>query len=219
MGERGDHELAPDRLVCITPTPTPGSSHFYGYVTLNGVAAAVGTTVTATVNGYTCGSTTVDASSNYAIDVSSSTYVTGCGTNGATVNFTVAGCTDGTGTWESGWSTNLPLTASCAATATPTPYGYLTPTPTTGAMESVTLVAGCNPVASSYPNATGVATIAGAIDPSTILISIWKFDTATGVWLGYSPQAPQASDLTAVDRLDAIFICDSGAGTWSRPVI
>jgi hypothetical protein len=125
---------------------------------------------------------------------------------------------------------NVPVgTCSPAGTATPTPT--VTPTPaatgsptatptlTTGAMESVALVAGCNPVASSYADATPIATIAGAVSPSGILISIWKFDPGTSTWLGYSAQAPQASNLTQVDRLDAFFICVSSAGTWSRPII
>jgi len=87
-------------------------------------------------------------------------------------------------------------------------------------MESVTLVGGvCNPVASSYPNGTAIATIANAVSPSGILISIWKFEPSSGAWLGYSPQAPQASNLTQVNRLDAIFICVSSAGSWSRPLI
>jgi len=124
---------------------------------------------------------------------------------------------------------NLPLGTCSPATATPTPTvtptptavgsPTPTPTPTTGAMESVALVAGCNPVASSYADATPIATIAGAVSPSGILISIWKFDPGTSTWLGYSAQAPQASNLTQVDRLDAFFICVSSAGTWSRPII
>jgi len=87
-------------------------------------------------------------------------------------------------------------------------------------MTSVALAGGtCNPVASTYPDDTAIATIANAVSPSGILISIWWFDTATGRWLGYSPQFPAASDLTQVDRLEAIFICVSSAGTWSRPQI
>jgi hypothetical protein len=87
-------------------------------------------------------------------------------------------------------------------------------------MESVTLVGGvCNPVASTYPDDTPIDTIADGVSPEGILISIWKFDTGTGMWRGYSPQFPQANDLSDVDRLDAIFICVSSAGTWSRPLI
>jgi hypothetical protein len=116
-------------------------------------------------------------------------------------------------------ATGTPPTSTPTRTATPVP-GAATATPTTGPMESVTLVGGtCNPVASSYADATPIATIAGAVSPSGILISIWKFDPGTATWLGYSAQFPAQSDLTAVDRLDAIFICVSSAGTWSRPLI
>lgn len=87
---------------------------------------------------------------------------------------------------------------------------------------SVSLLGGlCNPVASTYADDTPIATIAGAVSPSSILISIWWFDTATSRWLGYDPLNPSnpPSDLTNVDRLQAIFICTSSAGTWSRPYL
>ena len=124
--------------------------------------------------------------------------------------------------------TSTPTTAPAATntpTRTPTPAGSATPTrtatPTTGgAMESVTLAGNtCNPVASTYPDDTAIATIAGAVTPSTNLISIWWLDSAAGRWLGYSPQFVAESDLTLVDRLEAIFICVSSASTWSRPLI
>jgi len=123
-------------------------------------------------------------------------------------------------------STTAPTTAP-AATNTPVPTATRTATPvpgaaTVGPMESVALAGNvCNPVASSYPDNTPIATIAGAVSPSGILVSIWWFDAATLRWLGYDPLHPAnpPSDLTLVDRLDAIFICVSSAGTWSRPVI
>jgi hypothetical protein len=88
-------------------------------------------------------------------------------------------------------------------------------------MESVTLAgAACNPVASTYPNDTLIATIAVAVTPSSILTAIWWYDAFTLTWYGYSPGAPQiANDLTAVDRLAAFSICVSSAGAWSRPQI
>jgi hypothetical protein len=87
-------------------------------------------------------------------------------------------------------------------------------------LESVALVEGCNPVASTYADATPIATAAGAVAPAEALDAIWKFDPATGTWLGYSPSAPAAvSDLDSIDFLDAVFICVNAASTWSRPVI
>jgi hypothetical protein len=88
-------------------------------------------------------------------------------------------------------------------------------------MQTVTLIGGiCNPVASTYADDTPIATISGAVTPSGILISIWWFDAATIRWFGYSPTAPaDVNNLAFVDRLEAIFICVSTAGDWSRPVI
>jgi pseudouridine-5'-phosphate glycosidase len=93
----------------------------------------------------------------------------------------------------------------------------VTPTGTTGEVETVALVAGCNPVAWTGTNATPIATIAGATAPAGILVAIWQFEG--GIWLGYSPQFPDVSDLTQMDRLDVAFVCVSTAGTFSRPII
>ena len=120
-------------------------------------------------------------------------------------------------------STPTPTRTGTPATSTPTPTRSPTATPTTtGTTQTVTLIGGiCNPLASTYADGTPIATISGAVSPSGILISIWWFDTATIRWLGYDPLNPAnpPSDLTLVDRLDAIFICVSTAGDWSRPVI
>lgn len=91
-----------------------------------------------------------------------------------------------------------------------------------GGMEQLPLQGGaCTPVAATYPDATPIATIAGAVTPPGVLESLWEFDGIT--WLGYSPQFPAASNLTQMDRLDVVFICiggsGPGAGTFSRPVI
>jgi hypothetical protein len=91
---------------------------------------------------------------------------------------------------------------------------------TTPNLESVALVEGCNPIAATWPNATAIATVSGAVTPATALEAIWKFDPATSTWKGFSPSAPAAvSDLASVDRLDAIFICVNAAATVNRPVI
>lgn len=83
--------------------------------------------------------------------------------------------------------------------------------------ESEPLVAGCNPVTTTYADATPIATIAGAVTPPEALQSIWQLEA--GIWTGYSAQFPSASDLTEVDRLDVVFICMGAAGSFERPVI
>jgi hypothetical protein len=86
-----------------------------------------------------------------------------------------------------------------------------------GESETIALVAGCNPVAVTYPDSTPIGTIADAVSPPGILISIWEFDM--GLWLGYSPQFPEVSDLTEKDFLDVAFLCVSVSGTFTRPVV
>ena len=102
-----------------------------------------------------------------------------------------------------------------APTQTPTitPTGSVTP----GDVETVPLVAGCNPVAWTGADATPIGNIASAVAPADILVALWQFEG--GVWLGYSPQFPEVSDLTSMDRLDVVFVCVSTPGTFSRPVI
>jgi len=104
------------------------------------------------------------------------------------------------------------------STVTPTPAGPTpTPTPLPPGMEAVALATGCNPIASTYPDGTPVAAIAGGVTPSGILASLWEYES--GAWLGYSPDFPQANNLAEVSFLDAVFICVSDVGVFVRPVV
>jgi hypothetical protein len=85
--------------------------------------------------------------------------------------------------------------------------------------ESVDLVEGCNPLAATWPDATPIADVVAGVAPAEALDAIWLFDPASGAWMGYSPAAPEASDLESVNNLDAIFVCVNAAATISRPVI
>jgi parallel beta-helix repeat protein len=115
-------------------------------------------------------------------------------------------------------------TESPLATATPTP-GTPTVTPTEtpaatatpGGVETLALLAGCNPLAWTGSDNTPIADIDGAVSPSDILVALWSLEG--GVWLGYSPQFPDVSDLQEMDRLDVVFVCVSTGGTFSRPQI
>jgi hypothetical protein len=101
---------------------------------------------------------------------------------------------------------------------TPTPAGpTTTPTPLPPGMEAVTLVAGCNPVASTYPDGTSLQTIADSVGRAGILTSIWKFQA--GTWLGYSPKYPEAGTLTQTYFLDPLFICVNNPGDFVRRIV
>ena len=94
-------------------SPTGPPHRFAGSVTLDGEAAAAGTSVTAVVNGAECGSATVitsAAGSTYVVDVPDS-----CADAGDTVSFQVGGYDAAeSGTWSGGGRTDLDLSASSA---------------------------------------------------------------------------------------------------------
>ena len=108
--------------------PTP-PNRFFGSVTLNGSPAPAGTNVSADIGGNVCGQTTVKDDSTYVLDVVSSGQTAGCGTEGASVSFTVGGNPAGSATWSSGQFTSLDLAGQAAQpTAVPSPKPA-TPTP------------------------------------------------------------------------------------------
>ena len=91
--------------------PSGPPHRFAGSVSVDGEAAAAGTSVTAIVNGAECGSATVISSaagSTYALDVPDS-----CADEGDTVSFQIMGYAAAeSGTWSGGNRTDLDLTAS-----------------------------------------------------------------------------------------------------------
>jgi len=107
--------------------PTP-PNRFFGDVTLDGAPAPAGTNVSADIGGNVCGQTTVEADSTYVLDVVSSGQTAGCGTEGASVSFTVGGSPAGTQAWSSGQFSELDL-AGAAAPPTVVPPTVVPPTP------------------------------------------------------------------------------------------
>jgi len=92
-------------------SPTP-PNRFLGDVSVYGSPPPAGTNITATIGGNVCGQTTVKADSTYILDVVSEGQAAGCGTEGATVRFAVAGQPAGGGTWHGGYFTLLDLAPS-----------------------------------------------------------------------------------------------------------
>lgn len=198
-------------------------NRFFGDVLINGTPAPAGTNVEAAIGDNVCGQTEVRADSTYVLDVVSSSQVAGCGTAGATVDFTVGGGPAGNATWSSGLFSPLDLTYALLLAPTPMATTMPTPTPTSSppSYEVAELVAGCTPVATTYPDGTPIGTIDGAVSPPGVLEALWEFEA--GAWLGFSPLFPEGSDLGQVDLLDVVFICvagsTSGTATFTRPMI
>lgn len=72
------------------------------------------------------------------------------------------------------------------------------------------LYPGCNNIGLTFPDGTASATVAEAVTPAGILDSMWRHDAAMNRFEGFSPAAPQASDLLTVDFLDAVWLCIGG---------
>jgi hypothetical protein len=109
--------------------PTP-PNRFFGTVTIGGQPAAQGARVEARVGNNVCGTGTVGPGGTYQVDVASATTQPGCGTDGATVSFSVDGRpASQTGTFQTGAFTQLNLTVT-QPTPTPTPVRTPTPAPT-----------------------------------------------------------------------------------------
>jgi PKD repeat protein len=89
-----------------------------------------------------------------------------------------------------------------------------------GGTTAVPLPTGCSNLVLTWPDGTPTSTVAAAVSPSGILLSIWRYSAVEGRFLGYTPTAPAfANDLQTVNRLDAVFICVSAPGALNRPAV
>jgi inhibitor of cysteine peptidase len=69
------------------------------------------------------------------------------------------------------------------------------------------LYEGCNNIALTFPVGTTSQTVVQAVSPASAVQSMWRHDASLNAFFGFSPAAPQASDLLAVDFLDAVWLC------------
>jgi hypothetical protein len=88
-----------------------------------------------------------------------------------------------------------------------------------GSPVSVNLSTGCNAVGVSFAEGTNPSELADAVTPAGALQSIWRLDNATHAFQAYVAAAPQASDLTSLQFLDAVFACTGGPATLSMPAL
>ncbi len=85
--------------------------------------------------------------------------------------------------------------------------------------ETVELFPVCNNVTLTWPSGTPMTEVAAAVSPASNLRAIWRFNNTQQRFEGFSPQFPEQSDLRTANRLDAVFICMTGPGTLTRPLI
>ncbi len=76
---------------------------------------------------------------------------------------------------------------------------------------TVDLYAGCNNIALSFPDGTACDTVVQAVTPAGVVGAMWRHNAALNKWDGFSPAAPQASDLKTVNMWDAVWLCLAGA--------
>jgi len=86
-----------------------------------------------------------------------------------------------------------------------------------GSSISVGLSTGCNAIGLTFADGAAPSEVAGAVTPAGALQSIWRLDNATHAFQAYVSAAPQASDLTSLSFLDAVYICTGGPATLSMP--
>jgi len=73
------------------------------------------------------------------------------------------------------------------------------------------LYEGCNNISLTFPDGTASETVPQAVTPSEAVQAMWRYNAAESRFVGFSPAAPQASDLVTVDFLDAVWLCVTGA--------
>lgn len=90
---------------------------FFGQVTVNGAAPAVGASVEAYIGAVRCGSSQTSSEGRYSLDVDHATATSGCGSTGATVSFRIGGATAAqTAQFRDGGFEQLNLSISTVAT-------------------------------------------------------------------------------------------------------
>jgi len=73
------------------------------------------------------------------------------------------------------------------------------------------LYPGCNNISLTFPDGTASQTVVQAVTPAGAVEAMWRHNAALSTFEGFSPAAPQASDLLTVNFLDSVWLCVAGA--------
>ena len=128
------------------------------------------------------------------------------------VNYTINGVPTQTGQFTVGLGQPISIMATNRA-----------PSPNlNGGLRSLTLSAGCNNVATTFPDGTTGQTLASGVTPSTSVLAVWRFDNTSQAYKSvYFPAigggVPPPVDISALSRFDAIWICVAAPATFSEP--
>ena len=76
---------------------------------------------------------------------------------------------------------------------------------------TVQLYSGCNNIALTFSDGTTSQTVVQAVTPAGVIQAMWRHNAAENRFEGFSPAAPQASDLLTVNLWDAVWLCVGGA--------
>jgi hypothetical protein len=82
---------------------------------------------------------------------------------------------------------------------------------------TVRLYVGCNNIALSFPDGTASQTVVQAVTPAGLVQAMWRHNAAQNRFEGFSPAAPQASDLLTVNLWDAVWLCVAGGAPSAPP--
>lgn len=188
----------------------PAPMRVYGSVQVGGGRAAAGAAVVAVIGSATCGTAQVSATGAYVVDVVSAAARPGCGTDGATVNFTVGGArATQTITWRPGVFVELDLNTQ-QATPTPPPP---TPRPTPTVLPATPTPTPRVPTPSS-PTSSDLFEdwyrVAYVVDGNTVML-----ESGRSVRL-YGVDAPAPGDWCGRDAVDALYrlLTDNGRDYW-----
>jgi subtilisin family serine protease len=88
-----------------------------------------------------------------------------------------------------------------------------------GAPITASLSSGCNAVGLTFADGSAPSEVAAAVTPPDALESIWRLDNVSGAFQGFSPQFPEASQLTSLQFLDAVYVCTAAPGSITMPAV
>jgi hypothetical protein len=92
-----------------------------------------------------------------------------------------------------------------------------------GATRTVSLANGCNNIVNTFPDGTPGQAVASAVTPASSVVAVWRYDNTAQVFRAAYFATPPGStlapptDISSLNRLDAIFVCVSSPGTLTEP--